>query len=125
MSLFRIEKQKMLAGSYITPMMPSLRQTGTPSALGWFATARRFLSISNRVVVDIVAVTVGARTQIGPAVRYTADHPRDPSVRRTGVEFGRPIRIGQDVWIGGGAIILPGATIGDNCRDRRGQRRHV
>jgi maltose O-acetyltransferase len=57
-------------------------------------------------------VTVGARTQIGPAVQiYTADHPCDPSVRRTGAEFGRPIRIGQDVWIGGGAIILPGVTI--------------
>jgi maltose O-acetyltransferase len=60
----------------------------------------------NCVVLDVVAVTVGARTQIGPAVQiYTADHPRDPSVRQTGAEFGRPIRIGQDVWIGGGAII--------------------
>jgi maltose O-acetyltransferase len=70
----------------------------------------------NCVVLDVVAVTVGARTQIGPAVQiYTADHPRDPTVRRTGVEFGRPIRIGQDVWIGGAAIILPGVTIGDNA----------
>ena len=70
----------------------------------------------NCVVLDVVPVTVGARTQIGPAVQiYTADHPRDPSVRRTGAEFGRPIRIGQDVWIGGGAIILPGVTIGDNA----------
>jgi len=70
----------------------------------------------NCVVLDVVAVTVGARTQIGPAVQiYTADHPRDPSLRRTGAECGRPIRIGQDVWIGGGAIILPGVTIGDNA----------
>jgi maltose O-acetyltransferase len=70
----------------------------------------------NCVVLDVVAVTVGARTQIGPAVQlYTADHPRDPSIRRTGGEFGRPIRIGKDVWIGGGAIILPGVTIGDNA----------
>ena len=70
----------------------------------------------NCVVLDVVAVTVGARTQIGPAVQiYTADHPRDPSLRRTGAEFGRPIHIGQDVWIGGGAIILPGVTIGDNA----------
>ena len=68
------------------------------------------------VVLDVVAVTVGARTQIGPAVQiYTADHPRDPSVRRLGVEFGRPVDIGRDVWIGGGAIILPGVTIGDNA----------
>jgi len=70
----------------------------------------------NCVVLDVVAVTIGARTQIGPAVQiYTADHPRDPSVRRTGAEFGRPVRVGQDVWIGGGAIILPGMTIGDNA----------
>jgi maltose O-acetyltransferase len=70
----------------------------------------------NCVVLDVVAVTVGARTQIGPAAQiYAADHPRDPSLRRTGVEFGRPVHIGQDVWIGGGAIILPGVTIGDNA----------
>lgn len=70
----------------------------------------------NCVVLDVVAATVGARTQIGPAVQiYTADHPRDPLVRQTGAEFGRPIQIGQDVWIGGGAIILPGVTIGDNA----------
>ena len=70
----------------------------------------------NCVVLDVVAVTVGAGTQIGPAVQiYTADHPRDPLVRRSGVEFGRPVHIGRDVWIGGGAIILPGVTIGDNA----------
>jgi maltose O-acetyltransferase len=70
----------------------------------------------NCVVLDVVAVTIGARTQIGPAVQlYAADHPRDPLVRRTGAEFGRPIQIGQEVWIGGGAIILPGVTIGDNA----------
>lgn len=70
----------------------------------------------NCVVLDVVAVTVGARTQIGPAVQiYTADHPRNPLLRRTGAEFARPVQIGQDVWIGGGAIILPGVTIGDNA----------
>jgi maltose O-acetyltransferase len=70
----------------------------------------------NCVVLDVVAVTIGARTQIGPAVQiYTADHPRDPSLRRTGAELGHPIQIGRDVWIGGGAIILPGVTIGDDA----------
>ncbi len=70
----------------------------------------------NCVILDVVAVTIGARTQIGPAVQiYTADHPRDPVERRGGTEFGRPIHIGEDVWIGGGAIILPGITIGDGA----------
>ena len=46
---------------------------------------------------------------------YAADHPRDAATRRAGLEFGRPVRIGSDVWIGGGAIILPGVTIGDGA----------
>lgn len=68
------------------------------------------------IVLDVVAVTIGAATQIGPAVQIlTADHPRDPAQRRQGAEFGRPIVIGQNVWIGGGALILPGITIGDDA----------
>ena len=70
----------------------------------------------NCVILDVVTVTIGDRTQIGPAVQiYAADHPRDAAIRRSGVEFGRPVRIGCDVWIGGGAIILPGVSIGDGA----------
>ena len=70
----------------------------------------------NCVILDVVEVTIGDRTQIGPAVQiYTADHPRDAEARRSGVEFGRPIHIGADVWIGGGSVILPGITIGDGA----------
>ena len=70
----------------------------------------------NCVILDVVEVTIGDRTQIGPATQiYAADHPRDAETRRTGLEFGRPVRIGSDVWIGGGAIILPGVTIGDGA----------
>jgi maltose O-acetyltransferase len=67
----------------------------------------------NCVILDVVEVTIGDRTQLGPAAQiYCADHPRDAAKRRAGLEFGRPVRIGRDVWIGGGAIILPGVTIG-------------
>ena len=70
----------------------------------------------NCVILDVVEVRIGDRTQIGPAVQiYAADHPRDAETRRTGVEFGRPVRIGSDVWIGGGAILLPGVTVGDGA----------
>lgn len=70
----------------------------------------------NCVVLDVVAVTIGDGTQIGPAVQiYAADHPRDEATRRAGLEFGRPVRIGRTAWIGGGAIILPGVTIGDGA----------
>jgi maltose O-acetyltransferase len=70
----------------------------------------------NCVILDVVAVTIGSGTQVGPAVQiYTADHPRDPAVRRSGAELGRPIAIGRNVWIGGGAIILPGVTIHEDA----------
>ena len=68
------------------------------------------------VVLDVVAVEIGDMTQIGPAVQIlTPDHPRDPEARRQALEFGRPIRIGANVWIGGGALIMPGVTIGDDA----------
>jgi len=70
----------------------------------------------NCVILDVVAVTIGDRTQIGPAVQISAaDHPRDAATRRLGLEFGRPVHIGADVWIGGGAVLLPGVTIGDGA----------
>ncbi|KAJ1548385.1 hypothetical protein HK405_003421 [Cladochytrium tenue] len=66
------------------------------------------------VVLDGCPVRIGARTMFGPGVHvYTAAHPLDPAERSSGVEFGRPVTIGDDVWVGGGAIILPGVTIGD------------
>jgi maltose O-acetyltransferase len=70
----------------------------------------------NCVILDVVEVSIGEGTQIGPAVQiFTADHPRDPAARREGLEFGRPVYIGRNVWIGGGAVILPGITIGDDA----------
>lgn len=70
----------------------------------------------NCCILDVVAVSIGDNTQIGPNVQIlTADHPRDPAQRRQMLEFGRPIAIGANVWIGGGAIILPGVTIGDDA----------
>lgn len=68
------------------------------------------------VVLDVAAVTVGDGTQIGPAVHiYAADHPRDPVQRRASLESGLPVTIGRNVWIGGGAILLPGVTVGDDA----------
>ena len=70
----------------------------------------------NCVILDVVAVSIGDNTQIGPAVQIlAADHPRDAATRASGLEFGRSIRIGCNVWIGGGAIILPGVSIGDDA----------
>ena len=70
----------------------------------------------NCVILDVVAVSIGDKTQIGPGVQIlTADHPRDPSMRAAGLECGKPVSIGSNVWIGGGALILPGVTVGDDA----------
>ena len=70
----------------------------------------------NCIILDIAEVTIGEMTQIGPGVQIlAADHPRDPMQRAAGLEFGRPVRIGRNVWIGAGALVLPGVTVGDNA----------
>ncbi|MCJ2044292.1 sugar O-acetyltransferase [Methylobacterium sp. J-078] len=68
------------------------------------------------VILDCAPVSIGERTQIGPGVQIlTPDHPREPGPREAGLEFARAIRIGRNVWIGGGALILPGVTVGDDA----------
>ncbi len=68
------------------------------------------------IVLDVAEVSIGEMTQIGPGVQIlTGDHPRDPDQRRRRLELGRPVRIGANAWIGGGALILPGVTVGDDA----------
>ncbi|MGI4854798.1 MAG: sugar O-acetyltransferase [Janthinobacterium lividum] len=70
----------------------------------------------NCVLLDVMPIHIGDGTQIGPAVQiYTADHPRDRQTRLAGLEFGKPVTVGRNVWIGGGAILLPGVTVGDDA----------
>jgi len=67
----------------------------------------------NCVVLDVVRVDIGDHTTIGPAVQiYTVEHPK---LRLEKWESGRQVKIGKNVWVGGGAIILPSVTIGDNA----------
>jgi maltose O-acetyltransferase len=64
------------------------------------------------VVLDVCEVRIGSFTLFGPAVQiYAATHPMDAELRRTR-ELGKPVTIGSDVWVGGGAIVCPGVTIG-------------
>jgi maltose O-acetyltransferase len=66
----------------------------------------------NCVVLDVCRVTIGDYTLFGPAVQvYTATHPMNAELRRK-QEFAKPIEIGSDVWVGGGAVICPGVKIG-------------
>jgi len=66
----------------------------------------------NCIILDVSVVKIGDFTLFGPAVQiYTATHPMNAELRRK-QEFGKPIEIGSDVWVGGGAIICPGVKIG-------------
>lgn len=71
---------------------------------------------ANCTILDCARVEIGDNTLIAPNVQiYTAEHPLNPKERLQGKESARPVKIGKNVWIGGGAIILPGITIGDNA----------
>eukprot|EP00727_Mastigamoeba_balamuthi_P002237 m51a1_g1201 putative maltose o-acetyltransferase (196) ;mRNA; r:454552-455139 len=66
------------------------------------------------VVLDVCEVEIGSGTLLGPGVHiYTAAHPFDPALRASCLGFGKPVRIGTNVWIGGRTVICPGVTIGD------------
>ncbi|MEZ4779029.1 MAG: sugar O-acetyltransferase [Flavobacteriaceae bacterium] len=68
----------------------------------------------NCCILDVMPVTIGNRVMLAPYVQiYTATHPLQAKERNSGKEFAKPITIGDDVWIGGGAIICPGVTIGN------------
>ncbi|MFH8238898.1 sugar O-acetyltransferase [Streptomyces sp. NPDC018321] len=76
--------------------------------------ARTFVNY-NLTALDVAAVTIGEDCQIGPNVQLlTPTHPLEPGPRRDKLEAARPITIGDNVWLGGGAIVLPGVTIGDD-----------
>ncbi|RIV33159.1 sugar O-acetyltransferase [Micromonospora radicis] len=69
----------------------------------------------NAVFLDVTPITLGADVQVGPNVQLlTPTHPVDPEQRRAKWEGGQPITIGDNVWLGGGVIVLAGVTVGDN-----------
>lgn len=67
------------------------------------------------VLLDCNRIVIGAEVQLAPGVHiYTATHPLDARQRRSGVEYALPVVIGDGAWLGGGAIVCPGVTIGEN-----------
>jgi maltose O-acetyltransferase len=69
----------------------------------------------HNVFLDICPITIGDNCMFGPNVQlYTASHPLEPGKRNSGQEFGKPISIGDNVWIGGSCVVVPGVTLGDN-----------
>ena len=75
-----------------------------------------FYSNHNLVILDVCEVKFGSNVFIGPNVGiYTAEHPLDVVPRNKMLEYGKPISIGNNVWIGGNTVVLAGVTIGDNA----------
>ncbi len=69
----------------------------------------------NLTLVDDGDIFIGDNCMFGPNVTIaTAGHPVEPGLRSRGMQFNLPVRIGKNVWVGGGAVLLPGVTIGDN-----------
>jgi maltose O-acetyltransferase len=76
--------------------------------------AKAFVNF-NCVFLDCAPITIGDGAQIGPGVQLlAADHPLDPDQRKAGLENAKPISIGANAWLGGGAIVLPGRSVGEN-----------
>lgn len=70
----------------------------------------------NCVILDVMKVEIGNHVLVGPDVQiYTATHPLDAKTRNSWLEYAKPVTIGNDVWIGGGAIIYPGVNIGNGA----------
>ena len=77
---------------------------------------KNFFANYNCTIIDVAPVTIGDNCQMAPNVAiYTAGHPVHPAARNTAYEYGIEITIGENVWIGGNTVILPGVHIGNNA----------
>ena len=67
-------------------------------------------------MLDVCPIRIGNNAMIGPNCQFlTPLHPLDTQERNLGIEYGKPITIGDNFWTGGGVIVLPGVTLGNNC----------
>ena len=77
---------------------------------------KNFFANYNCTIIDVAKVIIGDNCQMAPNVAiYTAGHPIYPDTRNTAWEYGKEVRIGDNVWIGGNTVVCPGVTIGDCC----------
>jgi maltose O-acetyltransferase len=84
---------------------------GTNTSIG-----DRFYANTGCIFLDSAPVTIGDSVLFGPAVQlFAVTHPLEAELRAQGLEYAEPIAIGDDVWLGGGAIVLSGVTIGDRA----------
>lgn len=95
-------------GGYVEP--PFRTDYGSNTVIG-----KNFYANYEAIFLDCGPITIGDNVFLGPRVGlYTAGHPLDAAIRREQLEYGQPITIGHDVWIGGNVVVNPGVTIGNN-----------
>ncbi|MWG36006.1 sugar O-acetyltransferase [Halomarina oriensis] len=76
----------------------------------------RFFANVDCVFLDVCRIEFGDDCMLGPGVHvYTATHPLNPEERAAGLEYGKPVTVGDDVWVGGRAVLNPGVTVGDGA----------
>ena len=96
-------------GAFINP--PFYCDYGTHIKVG-----KNFFANYNCTIIDVAVVTIGDYCQMAPNVAiYTAGHPIYPATRNSAYEYGKAVTIGDNVWIGGNTVILPGVHIGNNA----------
>lgn len=109
----RKEILKLLLGSAdkTTTILPTFRcDYGFHIHVG-----KNFYANFDCVMLDVCEIRIGDNCMFGPGVHiYTATHPLEPAERNSGLEYGKPVTIGDNVWIGGRAVINPGVVIGNN-----------
>ena len=104
--------QKLISdlGENCTILSPFITDYGCYSHIG-----RDTFINHNAYLMDGGGITIGHHCFIGPNCGfYTAEHPLDVEQRNKGLEYAKPIKVGNNVWFGGNVIVLPGVTIGDN-----------
>ncbi|KRM72171.1 sugar O-acetyltransferase [Lacticaseibacillus brantae] len=95
-------------GSYIEP--PFHTDYGAHTTIG-----KNFYANYDAIFIDTAPITIGDNVMFGPrAGLYTAGHPIDAAIRNEQLEYGYPIVIGNNVWLGGNVVVNPGVTIGSN-----------
>lgn len=76
---------------------------------------KNFYANFNNVFLDVCPITIGDNCMCAPNIQlYTATHPLHPVKRNSGLEYGKPITIGDNVWLGGSSVVIPGVTLGNN-----------
>ncbi|MFI3320836.1 MAG: sugar O-acetyltransferase [Rikenellaceae bacterium] len=109
-------------GEIMRKLLGSCKESFTIEPTVWFdygyniSIGENFYSNHNLVILDGAKVTFGDNVFIAPNCGfYTATHPTNAVQRNKGLEFAKPITIGNNVWIGAGVTVLPDVEIGDNC----------